>query len=204
MTVQKLKPVVFLISASLLVGCSSTVTKTELAKEEADIQVMQAKAQQTHEKQQNKRIEQVLSDVPDWVLNPPRADDQGFYGVGIGKDSDLLSATRKARLQAIYEIANTMRSELSGEDTMNQGDYRFVVNRFVDKVSVAGAEVVRQEILPVQGEFQTYVLMRFNYGQFDALMARQTLPDERKTLEFAYQRLMQKVGRDHADATPEQ
>ncbi|WP_044413313.1 hypothetical protein [Thiomicrospira microaerophila] len=197
-----IKPLVFFISATVLSGCSSTLSKTEIAKEEAQIQLMQAKAQQEREKQENKRMQQVLSDVPDWVLNPPRADDLGFYGVGIGKDADLMNATRKARLQASFEIANTMRAELSGEDTMNQGDYRFVVNRFVDKVNISGAEVVRQEVKPVQGEFQSYVLMRFNYAQFDALMAKQAEPDERQSLEFAYQRLMQKVGRGDTRATP--
>jgi hypothetical protein len=38
------------------------------------------------------------------------------------RDKDLLAVTRKAKLQALFEIANTLRTEFSSVYTMSETD----------------------------------------------------------------------------------
>jgi hypothetical protein len=105
---------------------------------------------------------------------------------------------RKAKLQGSYELAQTMKSELSGEDTMTgsgEGEYRYVINNFVDKVNLSGAELVKQVVDPVDGQYKAYVLMKYPYGQFNQILKDQkSNVAETKTLDEAYQRLMSRVG----------
>jgi hypothetical protein len=179
-----------------LIGCSSAPTKTDIAKEERAIAQLQQKAEIERQAHQQKQLEKERNQLPDWVIEPPRADTEGFYGIGIGRDKDLLAATRKAKLQALFEIANTLRTELSGEDTMTGTDnnqYRFIVNRFVDKVNISGADLVKQEIQVINGEYHSYALMRLSFKQFDQLIARQATPQEQESLEQAYQRLLKRI-----------
>lgn len=193
-----------LVAVGLLVGCSTQMTKKEIAEEQAEINEMRAKAEKQKMEYQQEQMEKELDAMPAWVTEPPRADSDGFYGVGIGKDKDLLNSVRKAKLQAQFDMAKTMRSELSGEDTMTgsgTGQYRYVINNFVNKVNLSGSEVIQQEIKPMNGEYTTYILMRLDFNQFDQLMARQKMePDEQKTLEDSYARLMNRIGEGNAPA----
>lgn len=195
---QTLKLSALAVASVLAVGCSSTVTKTDIVKEEIKIQEMQKQNQAKRIKEENRLMEKQLGSVPDWVLNPPRADDTGFYGVGVAKDKDLMLSTRKAQLIGTFEIARTMRSELSGEDTQTASDYRMVVNRFVDKVNVSGAEIIRQDVQVQNGEYQTYVLMRLSYDRYKELVELQATKEEAESLDEAYERLIKRVADDES------
>ncbi|BCN93249.1 hypothetical protein THMIRHAM_10340 [Thiomicrorhabdus immobilis] len=182
-----------------LTGCSSTPSATDIAEEQAEVAEVRAEAQKEQAERNQAMMENEMKSLPSWVIEPPKADSTGFYGVGLASDLDLLNAMRKAKLQAAYELAQTMKSELSGEDTMTgsgEGEYRYVINNFVDKVNLSGAELVKQVVDPVDGKYKAYVLMKYPYSQFNQVLQDQkTNQAEMKTLDEAYQRLMAKVER---------
>lgn len=180
-----------------LTGCSSTPSATDVAEEQAEIAEIRAEAKQEQAERNQALMEKEMESLPPWVIEPPKADETGFYGVGLASDLDLLNAMRKAKLQGAYELAQTMKSELSGEDTMTgsgEGEYRYVINNFVDKVNLSGAELVKQVVDPVDGKYKAYVLMKYPYSQFNQILKDQNSTQaELKTLDEAYQRLMVKV-----------
>ena len=189
-----------LLATTLLVtltACSSTPTASDIAEEQAEIAEIRAEAQQEQDERNQAMMEKEMESLPSWVIEPPKADSTGFYGVGLASDLDLLNSMRKAKLQASYELAQTMKSELSGEDTMTgsgEGEYRYVINNFVDKVNLSGAELVKQVVDPVDGKYKAYVLMKYPYSQFNQVLKDQSSNQaEMKTLDEAYQRLMAKV-----------
>lgn len=182
-----------------LTACSSTPSATDIAEEQAEIAEIRADAQKEQAERNQAMMEKEMKSLPSWVVEPPKSDSTGFYGVGLASDSDLLNAMRKAKLQGAYELAQTMKSELSGEDTMTgsgEGEYRYVINNFVDKVNLSGAELVKQIVDPVDGKYKAYVLMKYPYSQFNQVLKDQgSNKAEMKTLDEAYERLMAKVER---------
>lgn len=180
-----------------LTGCSSTPSATDIAEEQAEVSEIRAEAQQEQNERNQALMQKEMESLPSWVMEPPKADSTGFYGVGLSSDLDLLNAMRKAKLQASYELAQTIKSELSGEDTMTgsaEGEYRYVINNFVNKVNLSGAELVKQRVDPVDGKYKAYVLMKYPYSQFNQVLKdHNTNQKEIKTLGEAYQRLMTKV-----------
>ena len=179
-----------------LVACGSTPKNIQISKDEATVQEIRDKAEQEQLKRKQALLEREVKTVPNWVVAPPRADLQGFYGVGIGSDSDMLNSMRKARLQGAYELARSMSAELSAEDTMTgsgQGQYRYVVDLFVNRVNVAGSEMVHQEVIPVNGIYKTYVLMKMPMGEFNQVLKSQASSAEKSELERGYRRLMKRV-----------
>ncbi len=180
-----------------LTACSSAPTAADIAEEQAEIAEIRAEAQEEQNERNQAMMQKEMESLPSWVIEPPKADSTGFYGVGLASDLDLLNSMRKAKLQASYELAQTMKSELSGEDTMTgsgEGEYRYVINNFVDKVNLSGAELVKQVVDPVDGKYKAYVLMKYPYSQFNQVLKDQSSNQaEMKTLDEAYQRLMAKV-----------
>lgn len=187
-------------AAMSLVGCSSSPSKTDIAEEQAKVEKIQSDAAEAQAERRQEQMEQEMKNLPGWVLDPPKTDGNGFYGVGVGSDRDLVNSMRKAKLQASYELAKTMKSELSGEDTMTgsgEGEYRYVINNFVDKVNLSGAQVVKQKVEPINGMYKSYVLMKYPYNDFNQILKdSQANEANKKTLEDAYQRLMKKIGRE--------
>lgn len=197
---KKILNLALFTTAVSLVGCSSSPSKTDIAEEQVKVEKIQAEAAKEQAEQRQEQMEQEMKNLPGWVLDPPKTDGTGFYGVGIGSDRDLVNSMRKAKLQASYELAKTMKSELSGEDTMTgsgEGEYRYVINNFVDKVNLSGAQVVKQKVEPVNGTYKAYVLMKYPYNDFNQVLKdSQATEANKKTLEDAYQRLMKKIGRE--------
>lgn len=181
-----------------LIGCSSTPSKTDIAEEQAKVEKIQAEAAQEQAERRQAQMEEEMKNLPGWVLDPPKTDGTGFYGVGVGSDKDFVNSMRKAKLQASYELAKTMKSELSGEDTMTgsgEGEYRYIINNFVDKVNLSGAQVVQQKVEPINGQYKAYVLMKYPYNEFNQVLHdSQSTAAQKKTLQDAYDRLMKKIG----------
>lgn len=187
-----------LASVAAMTGCSSTMSREDIAEEEIRIQEMrdEVKAERLEVKQE--KMEDALSNIPEWVIEPPRADETGFYGVGTGKAEDVTISARKANLQAKFELASTLKSELSGEDTMNGSDennYRYVINNFVDKVHLTGYETVKRKVITEDGKYVTYVLLKMPYDKFNEVVNNQKDANVKETLQASYDRLMSRVGK---------
>lgn len=190
------KVIGIIVVAGVLTGCSSTSERMAIAKEEYEIHQMRVEASERQTEREMKLMESELKSTPSWAVEPPRPDETGFYGVGIGTDSDLALAIRKSNLQAQYELAQNISSELAGEDTMNgmgDNEYRFIINNFVDKVDVTGTELVRREVVVVSDGYRVFTLNKLPYAEFNRVLQDQAATPERETLEQSYDRLMQRV-----------
>lgn len=186
-----IKPGVLMASAAALslAACSSNPNKTEADAAAQAIKKDQVEAQQ-------KEAEENISMLPDWYMNRKSMDDHAFYGVGLGEDFDLNDAIRKARLQAYYEIAKNMKSELAGEETMTgnaAGEYRMVINQFVDATPMSGADNVKTEVKARNGKYQVYVMLMLPHDRIHKYMELQQEQRNRDMLEESYQRLMKKL-----------
>lgn len=185
------------VAASIiLAGCSSTPSRADIARDEAKAQSVREDTYQAQLVKKQGQMEREMASMPDWVLNPPKATAQGFYGVGIGADPDMLTAMRKAKLQGTYELAKAINAEMSGEDTMTgsgRSDYRYVIDLFVKRVNVAGAELVQQEVKPMDGVYKSYVLLKLPMAEFNHAMNEQRTAGKKVEIEGAYERLMKRL-----------
>lgn len=101
-----LKPLLIASSVSVLLsGCASP---TEAEKKAA--------IEQKISEQKMDNVEEVISHVPDWYLNPPASDEAGFYAAGTGVSSTLDMAMTKARIKSEFEVAKKYRQIVSGNE----------------------------------------------------------------------------------------
>ncbi|RME59367.1 hypothetical protein D6779_04495 [Candidatus Parcubacteria bacterium] len=178
-----------IFAGATLSGCSSNAKKDEL---KSDLQ----QEQKTLEAKLEKEAQQNVSQMPDWFINPPAVDGEAFYGVGLGEDYDLNDAVKKARLQAYYEIAKNMKSELAGEETMTgnrAGQYRSIINQFVDSTPLAGADTDDTKIYTDKGKYRVYVKLKMPLDRVQQMIEQEDAQTNRQRLEEAYQRLMDKL-----------
>lgn len=183
-----------LLSASVLVGCSSAPDKYDIAKD-------QLKAEELKNNAAQEAAESLLASVPNWVLNPPKSDDTGVYAVGMGDSKRLDVAMKKANLNAQFELAKSFGQELSGNERSyvkdgNAGelnDFTQLIDSIVAQVPINGYEVVESEAVVIDGKFNYYTLMRLSYEQFGKGMsaAQKASANEFINAEFSdlYQRL---------------
>lgn len=183
-----------------LAGCSSNgPTKSEIAAQELEIQQMRAEAREEAQEKEQARMEQEMDLIPEWALQVPRADGTGFYGAGSSSDKEAEAAIRKSLLKAKYSLAATMKSELSGEETINgSGDnqFRYIMNNFVNQVELTGTEVVAQKVYPVNGSYKAHILIKMPYEQFNEVLSNQPKTVETESLDESYKRLMGRVNAD--------
>tara|TARA_R110000851_G_scaffold333472_1_gene513540 strand:- start:3230 stop:3979 length:750 start_codon:yes stop_codon:yes gene_type:complete len=154
--------------ALVLAGCSGPSMK-DIAEEriEAD-EVMEEAAEDRKERQQD-RNEDYLGDVPSWALEPPTEDPNFIYAVGMADSAKMPLALRQAKLVGDFNLAQEIKQELSGMEKQYasetntaapQSQYTLVVDRFVERVHLQGQEVIHQEIVPIDGRYHAFLLLR--------------------------------------------
>lgn len=174
--------VVALTASVMLAGCSSAPSKKDLAEDEARAAEVRAHAASERRAADQKHVESTLAQVPGWALNPPKPDGEGVYAVGIGESDTLRIALRKATLEAEFGLAKVYSQELSGSERIYSRDdnshvsgdqYTALIDKLVSQVPVVGFEVVKQEIVPFDGKFNVYVLLKLPYSQFNRVLQDQ-------------------------------
>lgn len=153
--------------AFALAGCSSTPTRTDLAIDQANANAVKTNAAQ-------KVAEKTLDNIPDWVINPPKSDALGVYGVGIGQSKKLDVSMKKGSLNAQYELAKSFGQVLSGNERNytkdsslgSTDDFTQLIDSIVAKVPVNGYEVVENKVVAMNGEYTNYTLLHLTYDQF--------------------------------------
>lgn len=180
--------------ALVLAGCASEPTQTSIAKDQIEANKVIANAEQ-------KRAEATLSQLPAWVVNPPKSDATGVYGVGIGESKKLDVAMKKGSLNAQYELAKSFGQVLSGNERSytkdgaagSTDDFTQLIDSIVAEVPINGYEVIENKVVALDGKFTNYTLMRLSYDQFTSglKVAEQKSTDEKIKSEFndLYQRL---------------
>lgn len=192
-----LKLVTPLAFAALLSACSSVPDYGDIVDAEIERTEAQMEAKERRQAREMELRKENLESLPDWALNPPRPDETGIYGVSIEVDKNIQTAIRKGNLQARYDVAKEIRFEMAGEDTMTgsgAGQYRYVINGFVDSVDLAGVETVRREIVPAPEGYQVLTLVKLPLGEFNAVLNayKQDLSNA-EPLQHGYERLMARI-----------
>lgn len=168
--------------AGLLSGCSTSPTIQQLASDEAKASEVRAKADADKRAQEQKRMETAISQVPAWALEQPRPDDTGVYAVGTAESDKMRVAQKKAMLEAEFGLAKIYNQELSGSERSYTQDnngrvgneqYTALIDKLVSQVPIIGFEVVRQEIKPIDGKYNAFILVKLPYDQFNRVLKEQ-------------------------------
>lgn len=173
---------------TIVLGCSSSPDEqlaerlAALEKAERDRIAEQKVFEQSQRKEE-------LNVVPNWYLSPPEADGTGVFGVGYSRSKHVGHALKSARLQAEFELAKMFKQELSGSERSfergnTDGDVvtqtTFLIDKIVDAVPVVGYTVVEQKMVPLNGTFETFVLLKLPYDEFNKVLKWLFLPNPQK------------------------
>lgn len=190
------------LSVGLLSGCASNPSALDLAEQQAELEAERAEMLAEQLERKNEMLEESLSNVPDWVIEPPKPDVTGIYGVGIAESSNVAVVMKKARLQAEYDLAAQMEQEISGLDqqfiedsTGNEANLRFqsAVERFVNSVEIAGQEIVEQEVSVSNGKYDGYVLMRLSFDSMERMLEERNNMEGYDRMKAAFKELRERV-----------
>ncbi|MDE1316457.1 hypothetical protein L9W73_15195 [Vibrio aestuarianus] len=177
------------------VGCTSTPQST------TEITEDQLRAQAAKNAVAQEKASSVVSSVPSWAINPPKADETGVYGVGIGESSKLNLAMKKSALSAHYELAKSLGQELSGNEQSYVQDsssgmteqYTQVIDSLVAEIPIQGFEVVQQELVTLEGKFTSYQLLKLPYEQFNKALQTNDSSNHNDQIEKAFTELKERV-----------
>lgn len=185
-----------------LAGCSSTPTAADIAEREAEAQEVRRDAAIEKMEHEQEQIEDMMDAVPDWVITPLQSDSEGVYAVGIGKSKTLDTALKKASLQAQYALAKAYKQELSGnersyvQENANIGvteQYTQLIDTLVDSVRVVGFRVIEQEVVPLQGKFNAYTLVKLPYEQFNTMLQQSKNETSSTDIRLAFKELEERL-----------
>lgn len=200
---KKTFKLIALIAAStiLAMGCSSSPDEemaerlAALEKAERDRIAEQKAFEQSQRKEE-------LNVAPSWYLSPPEADGTGIYGVGYSRSKHMGHALKAARLQAEFELAKMYKQELSGSERSfergnTEGDVvtqtTFLIDKIVDAVPVVGYTVVEQKMVPLNGTFETFVLLKLPYDEFNKILKSQKEQALDKTVQASFDDLERRL-----------
>jgi len=190
------------IGLLVLGGCATRPTAVDFAKEQAKVQEIRAEQAEQERKQAQERMELQMKEVPEWALKTPSPDGQGVYAVGIAQSSQIQVAMKKAQLEAEFGLAKMMNQEISGsersylEDTGEElltSRYTALIDKLVEKVPVVGIEVVAQEVKPIQGKYNAFVLLKLPYDEFNQVIRRQRAISSDKSMQAQFDDLERRL-----------
>lgn len=172
------KLLVSILVITALVGCSSS-PDTELSKRLLELEKSQQEMIALQKEQAQAEREKEMDVMPDWYLEPPKPDSTGFFGVGYSKSKHPGFGLKSARLQAESDLAKQYKQEMSGsERSFEQGNVdgdvssqtTLLIDKIIDSVPVVGYTVVEQIMEPIDGVYQTYVLLKLPYDEFNKVL----------------------------------
>lgn len=194
--------------ALTLAGCASRQEK--LAEELRDRERVMRDLEEDRREWAQDDAKHEIRRIPDWALEPaPSPDSTGVYAVASANSDDAQLAIRKAHLQAQYDLGRTLNSAVSGMERLHSTDnggtsnrsYSQAVQSLVDWTDVTGAEIVKQEIVPIHGRFHAAVMLKL---PFEA--ANQVLQERRRQSATSDQRRafddLQKTLQDYRSSLP--
>lgn len=174
-----------------LAGCSFG-PDTELSKRLIELEKSQQEMIALQKAQNQEEREKEMDVMPDWFLEPPKPDSTGFFGVGYSKSKNPGFGLKSARLQAEADLAKQYKQEISGsERSFEQGNAdgdvtsqtTLLIDKIIDSVPVVGYTVVEQVMEPIDGVYQTYVLLKLPYDEFNKVL----LSEKSKSFDKAVQ-----------------
>ncbi|WP_240224573.1 hypothetical protein [Rheinheimera hassiensis] len=201
------KLIIAVLVATTVAGCSSS-PDTEMANRLLELEKANKEMREQRIAEQQEKLEETLDVTPDWYLSPPGADSTGFYGVGYAQSKNIGHGKKAARLQAEFDLAKMYRQELSGSERAferggNEGNVQtqttFLVDKIVDSVPVVGYTVVEQKLIPVNGVYEAYVLLKLPYDEFNRVLISEREKSFDKTVQTQFDDLERRLKERRAE-----
>ena len=198
--------------AAVIVGCAvalgaCSTAAEKRAKERESVSELQEKIQERSERRENKRKQAFINEVPEWAMEAPPADSSGVYAVGAGDSDKLTTAVRIADLQAQYGLASQLDAEISGSERLFEEDrgagkplsrYRQLIDKLVAEVPVVGLEVVEKEVIPLQGRYHAFVLLKMPYEAFNNVLQAKRAEAAGSSMDEAFDDLERRIEKRRA------
>ena len=174
-----------IIVFSVLSGCSLTgnqASNQALLKPQFEIEKLRREVNQERLDEAQQRREAEIKMLPSWVLTPLQADQTGFYAVGMAESKSIFFVMKKAKMQAEFELAKQYRQLLSGsersferENTAGelQTQTTVLIDKLIDEVPIIGYDIVKQQIIAVNGMHTAYILLKMPYEQYNKVLQAQ-------------------------------
>lgn len=168
------------IGLSLLVGCQTTQPGSPQAIAEAAEKAEEVKVEAT---------EQIASDIPDWCLNLPSANN-ALYACGSGSSSNLNMSRTRATLDAKRQLADMIDSEISsrmedflssigtGSNEQVQQQSEIITKNVTVEAKLTGYKQIQAEAQPIGSKFQVYILLEYPVGQANQALVNQIKQNE--------------------------
>jgi len=186
----------------VMTGCSSTPTAKDIARDEAAAAAVREKSQVARTQREQASAEAYMEKVPKWVAEPPKGDGDVVYAVGVGQSSKMDLAQKKAVLEAQFELAKGFKQALSGSERQYRRDngkvgvderFTLLIDQVVDRVPLAGYEVVRRETLPIDGAFHSFVLMKASYGEMQRVLSERSAEQRGRSIDEQFDELERRL-----------
>ncbi|BFM18718.1 hypothetical protein R50073_49010 (plasmid) [Maricurvus nonylphenolicus] len=186
------KMIVPILVSLFLIACASNEGYDRVAAEKQKQKVIDAK---------NDRLKEVIEDLPDWAVNPPKSDQEGMYAVGMGNSDSFNTALKMATLEAEFGLAKLYSQELSGSERIyatggefeGVTSYQGLIDKIVDSVPVVGYQTEKKEIKAIQGNYQAFVLLKLPYDQFNEVLKQQRSKATDVAMKEAFDELEQRL-----------
>lgn len=157
----------------------------------------------------NKVIAEKIDAIPSWVLSPPQPDSQAIYAVGIGESDTLQISVKKAMLEAEFGLAKKLRQELAGSErqyttddsTKSVNRFEALIDKLVLETPIVGYTIKQQIIKPMDGKYQTFVLLRLPYDQYNDVLQANRAKETRNEMKAAFSDLEKRLDKKKAENT---
>ena len=204
--------VMILGSAMFATACSTTQTMADRAKDMADAQKVRDAAIDERQHKDQARMEKEIKQIPDWAMQAPAPDQEGIYAIGMGSSDDLRISIRKAFLDGEYGLARSTNQMISGSERSYSKDannrvehqeYRALIDSLVTNVPVVGVQTINQQTMPVNGLYNTYVLVKLPYKELNRAMQAREAQSEDQTVKQAFAELYARLDKAEKKASQE-
>lgn len=208
-----MKKIVFallvVIVALAFFSCAGQPEPKEEPKEEEKVEAKEEKVKE--EKEEEKEESGMPSDIPDFYLMPPVADD-AFYGVGSAKMSKLDTSRKMAIARAREDIAFQMNSKIkaaitdyaqeAGVDGGNQViSFVETVSKQITETTLIGAKT---EKVAAGSDGTVYALVSYPMNKFEDTAAQEFMRNEDAAFaEFKAQQALDRLNSEIQNNPPQ-
>lgn len=151
---------------------------------------MVIKSMEEKEKKEEKKVEKIVVDIPEWYLSPPDGKGAVGYFPGQGVSKSVQAAIDIAKLESQEDLANALNAKISsqvkkfisqagiGSDAVLVGEFESVTKGVVAETSVAGWSLKESEVQASGDDYIAYVLLEYIYGSENALLQQKIKQDQ--------------------------
>ena len=182
-------------------GCSTTTSMADIARDQAKADQIRQNSEAAQSAKRQAAMKDEIGAIPEWVMQVPPTDGIGFYAVGKGSSESMDVSMDKARLDGEFGLAEQLKNAVSGQvqhrekDGVNglQEDYKRLVDNLVAEVPLNGYQVIHQDVMPIQGKFHTYVLLRLPFASVNRVVQEQESRSHDAEVKQDFQELSNRI-----------